>query len=100
MNDSQATQTGWWSGLGALILAFPSTIEWWIMKILCELLSFSILSIFNVSCIHRVLSFFIMTEQKVTMNLIPQHHDGEAWLLSPDFQIAFSVETEYSIVSY
>lgn len=35
-------------------------------------LSFAISSNFNVSSIHHVLGFAIMTESKATMNLIPQ----------------------------
>lgn len=72
MNDSRATQAGWWSGLVSLVLAFPSTVEWYIVKIPCELFSFSIPSIFNVSCIHHVLGFFIVSELRITVNLIPQ----------------------------
>lgn len=38
MDDSHATQAGWWSDFVALVLSFQSTVEWCIVKILCKVL--------------------------------------------------------------
>lgn len=60
MNDTQATQAGWWTGLVAVLLGFRATIEYWIMRLLWDLSFFPICSIFSFhELVMYTLSIFI-----------------------------------------